>query len=121
MRARLAALSSVVLAHVFTDEAYNRTGLTLVGQVQEMEACVAGSVCGFISSLDLTKQSGKHPRLGVVDHVVVHPLTTQLSECAKAARRIGMHVSSVAKGQNPAFFLRASIFLHCRVCEHAKM
>ncbi len=63
------------LGHVFVDDAYNRTGFTLVSS--SVEGLVDGALAVSMLALDLVdlrRHSATHPRLGVVDHVACHPL-----------------------------------------------
>ena len=63
------------LAHVFVDDAYNRTGFTIVSS--SVDGLVRGAMAVSTLALelvDLTKHAATHPRLGVVDHVSCHPL-----------------------------------------------
>ena len=65
----------VRLGHVFVDDAYNRTGFTLVSS--SVDGLVGAAVAVSTSALDLvdlSRHSATHPRLGVVDHVSCHPL-----------------------------------------------
>lgn len=65
----------VRLGHVFVDDAYNRTGLTLVSS--SVDRLVRGAMAVSTLALDLIdlrRHEATHPRLGVVDHVSCHPL-----------------------------------------------
>ena len=65
----------VRLGHVFVDDAYNRTGFTLVSSSVDglVKGTMAVSTLAF-EMVDLRRHDAMHPRLGVVDHVSCHPL-----------------------------------------------
>ncbi len=65
----------VRLGHVFVDDAYNRTGFTLVSSSVDglVDAALAVSTSA-LELVDLRGHEATHPRLGVVDHVSCHPL-----------------------------------------------
>lgn len=89
---------AVILAHVFQDKEYNRTGLTFVGKVEGVKSGVFESVCFALNSIDLRAQVGKHPRIGVVDHIVFHPLIGSIADAALVARSLGNEIASTKNG-----------------------
>lgn len=67
--------SEVMLGHVFVDEAYNRTGITIVGKTVSAIVNTAVDIADTaLSLIDLTMHRASHPRLGVVDHIACHSL-----------------------------------------------
>ncbi|KAG2502145.1 hypothetical protein HYH03_000632 [Edaphochlamys debaryana] len=64
-----------MLANLFVDEPYNRTGFTLVSsQPDALTEATLRLSRAALRLLDLRSQEGGHPRLGVVDHIALHPL-----------------------------------------------
>eukprot|EP00798_Chlamydomonas_sp_ICE-L_P016099 gene16099-22241_t len=63
------------LVNTFVDEEYNRTGFTILSRsaVKLSETAVQLSELA-LSKLDLRTHVATHPRLGVVDHISIHPL-----------------------------------------------
>ncbi|KAG2438603.1 hypothetical protein HXX76_005153 [Chlamydomonas incerta] len=69
------ATPGVALVHVFQDEPYHRTGFTLVsGQPDRLTEAVVRLSRAALQLLDLRRHDASHPRLGVVDHIALHPL-----------------------------------------------
>ncbi|KAL6746407.1 Formiminotransferase subdomain-containing protein [Haematococcus lacustris] len=65
----------VLLARVFVDPAYHRTGFTLTStSPSQLAQGVVHLSQTALSCLDLRQHSATHPRLGVVDHISLHPL-----------------------------------------------
>ncbi|KAG2435567.1 hypothetical protein HYH02_011861 [Chlamydomonas schloesseri] len=60
---------------MFQDEPYHRTGFTLVsGQPDRLTEAVVRLSRAALQLLDLRQHDASHPRLGVVDHIALHPL-----------------------------------------------
>jgi glutamate formiminotransferase len=75
------------------DTAHNRSVVTIAGPADAvMESAVRG--VGRASQLiDLTKQSGVHPRIGAADVVPFVPVSgVSLAECAMLARQAGLEI-----------------------------
>ena len=88
-----AAAPSSLLANVFIDRPYNRTNFTLLSRQPEslVHAAVSLSTAA-LEAIDLRSHSATHPRLGVVDHISCHPVTSSpahLDAAASVARSIG--------------------------------
>ncbi|GAX75278.1 hypothetical protein CEUSTIGMA_g2723.t1 [Chlamydomonas eustigma] len=97
----------VLLLNVFEDSQYNRTGLTLTSTCPEQLQRIAVSlVQKAVELIDLREHTALHPRLGVADHVSVHPLHsvsvhplhsgkffTTMSTAAECAQAIGEKVA----------------------------
>ena len=79
--AEIAAAAGPDLLDVHTDPDHNRTVLTLVGE--EAPRRVATEA---LSRLDLSRHSGAHPRVGVVDVVPFVPLANSTMRDARRAR-----------------------------------
>lgn len=76
----LAAAASGTLANVglireFRDPTYHRTGFTIGGKCPQSVAKASVEVSRrALRAIDLRMHEASHPRIGVVDHVSVHPL-----------------------------------------------
>src|ERR1700760_1906435 len=73
------------------DEAHNRSVVTIAGTptgIVEAAVLAAGKAAELI---DLTKQSGVHPRIGAADVIPFIPVSgASLAECAVLARQAGL-------------------------------
>ncbi|CAI9089505.1 OLC1v1024092C1 [Oldenlandia corymbosa var. corymbosa] len=65
----------------FEDEIYNRVGYTLVSKLgsnppslSPLKGAIFAMVEAALETIDFGAHSGTHPRLGVVDHICLHPL-----------------------------------------------
>ncbi|PNW81936.1 hypothetical protein CHLRE_06g267000v5 [Chlamydomonas reinhardtii] len=75
LEAAAQATPGVALVNVFQDEPYHRTGFTLVsGQPDRLTEAVVRLSRAALQLLDLRRHDASHPRLGVVDHIALHPL-----------------------------------------------
>ncbi|CAM9244451.1 unnamed protein product [Ascophyllum nodosum] len=79
------------LLRQFRDPTYHRTGFTIGGRCPSpvAEACIKIS-CRALRSIDLREHEASHPRVGVVDHISVHPLGMGAED---AARKAGMTIA----------------------------
>ena len=75
------------------DAAHNRSVVTIAGSpVGVVEAAVRG-VGRAAQLIDLTRQSGVHPRIGAADVVPFVPVSgVSLAECAMLARQAGLEI-----------------------------
>src|SRR5271156_6718666 len=75
------------------DTAHNRSVVTIAGSpaaVVEAAVCSVGKAAELI---DLTKQTGVHPRIGAADVVPFVPVSgVSLAECAMLARQAGIQI-----------------------------
>ncbi len=81
-----AAPGSAGLIREFRDEQYHRTGFTIGGESPSAVAAASIEVSRrALRAVDLRQHEASHPRIGVVDHVSVHPLGEGGEEAAKEA------------------------------------
>jgi len=80
-----------VVLNTFVDKEYNRSVVTVAGQLPALEEAVLAAAKEAYTRIDLGSHEGGHPRLGAVDLLPFHPLTPDLSvaECGVFARRVG--------------------------------
>lgn len=73
--ARTTAARGAGLIRQFRDPTYHRTGFTIGGRCPYSVAEASLEVSRrALRAIDLRKHEASHPRIGVVDHVSVHPL-----------------------------------------------
>ncbi|CAI5457728.1 unnamed protein product [Closterium sp. Yama58-4] len=81
------------ILHVFEDEPYARTGVTLAGPPPDLERTVIQLSGRAIETVDLSRHVGSHPCIGAVDHVALRPLLrAELADAAMSARNIGRNL-----------------------------
>jgi glutamate formiminotransferase len=97
-RASLARLTEAVssaatVLDVHSDEVHGRSVFTLTGEAPALvEAAVAlGAAC--IETIDLTRHTGVHPRLGVLDGCPFEPHETTIEEAIGLARSAGAAIA----------------------------
>jgi glutamate formiminotransferase len=96
--------------HVFSDAAYNRTGFTLASRRQEELHHAMDRLASLaFARIDLRSHEATHPRLGVVDHVSVHPLLPTVASAAdgdaaqNAARALALHIGESLSQRLPVY------------------
>ncbi len=75
------------------DAAHNRSVVTLAGSPEEVVEAAVRGVGAAAELIDLTRQSGVHPRIGAADVVPFVPVHgVSLAECAVLARQAGLQI-----------------------------
>ena len=75
------------------DEAHNRSVVTIAGPVAAVVESALRGVGKAAQLIDLTRQSGVHPRIGAADVVPFVPVSgVSLAECAMLARQAGLEM-----------------------------
>lgn len=106
-----------VIVNRFQDRAYNRVNFTLVSYVvhdstgspiySPLHQTVVAMAEAAYQHINLELQSGAHPRLGVVDDILVHPLArASLDEAAWLSRSISKEIGN--RFQVPIFLYAAA-------------
>ncbi|MBA0711802.1 hypothetical protein Golax_010949 [Gossypium laxum] len=106
-----------VIVNKFEDRAYNRTRFTLVSYVirdntgsaiySPLQQTVLAMVEAAYGTINLEQHSGTHPRLGVVDDIVLHPLArASLDEAAWLAKAVATDIGN--RFQVPVFLYGAA-------------
>ena len=92
------------ILNAFCDTEYNRSVITVSGQLSQLEEAVVTAAAAALASLDLRHHEGGHPRLGVVDLIPLHPITeeTTLADCDQLAHNIASRIVQLTPGA--AFF-----------------
>lgn len=77
-----------------SDADHNRTVLTLAGEPEPLLAGLEALVAACIERIDLTKHTGRHPRMGAVDVIPLVPIRgVSLKDCAGHARALAERVA----------------------------
>ena len=77
-----------------SDNAHNRTVITMAGEAAPLKAAVLALFEAAVPAIDLRTHSGEHPRLGAVDVVPFIPIEgATLDECVTLAKETGMDVA----------------------------
>lgn len=77
-----------------TDAVLNRSVFTFVGRPAALRLAVAAMVEAAVVDIDLTKHSGRHPRMGAVDVIPFVPLHgTPMETAVRLARATGRDVA----------------------------
>lgn len=98
-----------VVVNKFEDRAYNRIRYTLVSYVvldttgnaiySPLQQTVLAMAEAAYGAINLESHSGAHPRLGVVDDIVFHPLArASLDEAAWLAKAVAADIGSRFQG-----------------------
>ena len=91
---------------IFADVEYNRSVITLAAPIQFLGTCIFQACRKAFKEIDLSCQTGGHPRLGAVDLIPIHPLSKNLSldECGDLARNLGEKIAKEVPGTSMFFF-----------------
>lgn len=68
----------------FRDPMYHRTGFTIGGSPKGVQRAAIAASRHALGAIDLRLHKPNHPRLGVVDHVSVHPVGTSIVSMLRA-------------------------------------
>lgn len=70
------------LIREFRDPTYNRTGFTIGGRPARVAQAAIEVSRRALKSIDLRTHDASHPRVGVVDHISIHPVGSPTDEAA---------------------------------------
>ncbi len=91
--ARVSATPGVTLLDRTSDRDHNRSVLTFAGPPAAVLAAMEAATEQAITSIDMNRHEGQHPRMGAVDVVPFVPLgETTMDECIELARTFGKAV-----------------------------
>ena len=78
-----------------SDSAHNRTVITMAGEANPLKRAVIALVGAAVSSIDLRRHTGEHPRLGAVDVVPFIPIEgVTMEACVALAKDTASEVAS---------------------------
>lgn len=84
----------VKLVNYEPDADYNRTVVTLLGDMEAIEDALDDFVGIVLQEIDLNVHRGEHPRMGAVDVIPYIPIEgVSMSECVEGAKRLGARIS----------------------------
>src|SRR3954469_24132448 len=93
IRDAISAVDGVAVLDVSSDASHNRTVITFVAPVEKAVDAAFAAMKTAQSTIDLTKHSGEHPRMGATDVVPFIPLEgTTMEDCIVLARTLGERV-----------------------------
>ena len=92
--------------NIFSDYDYNRSVITIAAPVENIEESVFRACEVAYREIDLGEHTGGHPRLGSVDLVPIHTITSSvcLAECGDIALNLGKRLVSSIKGTSVFLF-----------------
>ena len=95
------------LLDTHTDGDHNRCVLTLIGAPQAVEEAAFRLARRAAQVIDLTRHTGRHPRMGAVDVIPLVPIQgVEMEACVALSRRLGRRVWDELK--IPSFLYEAS-------------
>jgi len=78
------------------DADYNRTVVTLIGEVDAIMTALIPFVKICLDEIDMNHQSGEHPRIGAVDVIPFIPIqNVTIDDCITYAKEMGERISSL--------------------------
>ena len=84
------AVDGVKLVSVEPESDFNRTVVTMIGEPQVIKTALLELGKASVANIDMTTQSGSHPRIGAQDSLPVFPLQNiTLDECIELAFEVG--------------------------------
>ena len=101
------AKPGVKLLDYSSDADHNRSVITAVGEPEAMKNAMIEAIGTAVELIDLTKQSGEHPRMGAVDVVPFIPINdVTMDEAITLSKEVAMEVAERFK--LPVFLYEAS-------------
>lgn len=90
------AILSLPQVHILdrhSDGDHNRSVITFVGPLEEIEEAAFRSIAKAAELINLDEHTGEHPRIGATDVVPFVPITgASMQDCVALARRLGQRV-----------------------------
>jgi len=97
------SIPGVLLLDCNSDQSHNRTVLTLIGDPSGIKAAAITLAKVARDTIDLTMQTGEHPRMGAVDVIPFVPIKgVTMAECVALSNEVG---HSIAKELSIPVFL----------------
>jgi glutamate formiminotransferase len=91
----IASVQEIVVLDVTLDPDHHRSVITFAGPADSVGEAALRGVAQAVESIDLTQQSGVHPRIGAADVVPFVPVQgITLKECADLATAVGEQIWS---------------------------
>ncbi len=114
--------TKATVLNIFADYEYNRSVITLASSIEYLEQCLFQACVEAFSKINLESQDGGHPRLGAVDLIPIHPLSSlvSLAECGLLARRLGNRIIKDIPGTAAFFFGSADLPLQRGIVKRRK-
>jgi glutamate formiminotransferase len=91
----IASAAGIAVLDITLDPDHNRSVITFAGPADAVGEAALRAVAQAVQNIDLTRQSGVHPRIGAADVVPFVPVDEiTLAECASLATAVGWEVWS---------------------------
>jgi glutamate formiminotransferase len=91
--AAIASVPEITVLHFTLDPDHHRSVITFAGSPEKVGEAALLGVAQAVKTIDLTQQSGVHPRIGAADVVPFVPVQdVTLDECADLATRVGEEI-----------------------------
>lgn len=101
--AAVAATPGARLLDVQADKSHNRCVVSLVGDLDAVQAAALAAAAVAVRSIDMNTHRGEHPRMGAVDVIPLVPISgVSMEECVAAARTLGTRLWETLRV--PVFF-----------------
>lgn len=105
--AAILEVPGVVLLDRSSDADHNRSVVTIVGEPEAAAEAAIRGVGKAAELIDLTQQTGAHPRVGATDVVPFIPIEgVTLEDCAELARKVGREIWE--RYRIPVYFYEAA-------------
>src|SRR5271154_6149165 len=105
--AAMRAVPGVYLLGRESDADHNRSVVTLVGEPEAVREAAVRGVGKAAELIDLTRQTGAHPRVGATDVLPFIPIEgVTIEDCVALARRVGNEIWK--RHRIPVFFYEAA-------------
>ncbi|MBK5240540.1 glutamate formimidoyltransferase [Clostridium sp.] len=78
-----------------SDSDHNRTVVTFFGTPERVEKAILDMAARVYENIDMTSQTGAHPRMGALDVVPFVPISeVTMEECVALAKRVGSEIAN---------------------------
>lgn len=120
----IASVNNVKVLHIDSGKAANRTVITFIGDPESVVEAAFRSAKKASEVIDMTKQTGEHPRFGALDVCPLVPVSSiTMEETILYARQLGKRIGEelgihVYSYGNAAFVKERENLAYCRAGEY---
>ncbi|KNF07031.1 glutamate formiminotransferase, partial [Gottschalkia purinilytica] len=101
--AEVKKVEGVKLVSYEPEHDFNRTVVTIIGEPKPLKEALINMAAKSIELIDMTQQSGSHPRIGAQDTIPLFPFKNiTVEECIELANEIGKELHE--KTEVPVFY-----------------
>ncbi len=88
------SVPGVTLLDYSSDETHNRSVVTLVGDEEGIQEVAFQLAKKAVETIDLTKHTGGHPRMGAIDVIPFVPIKDiTMDECVEISKKVGKRIA----------------------------